>query len=148
MTTSPIASVLFCCTSNAIRSVIAAELAKWLTRGKVYVDSCGAYPGEPDGFVIAVLDEIGLDGPEDGPKSFRDLEDSNFDLIVSLSPEAHEKAVKFAEHLAIEVEYWPSADPSLVEGKREHRLEAYRRTRDEISQRISARLSGPSAPVV
>ena len=68
MTTRPIASVLFCCTSNAIRSPIAAELARWRTRGRVHIDSCGARPGEADGFVIAVLDEIGLDGPEEEPK--------------------------------------------------------------------------------
>ncbi len=148
MTTRPIASVLFCCTSNAIRSPIAAELARWRTRGCVHIDSCGACPGEADGFVITVLDEIGLDGPHEEPKSFRDLEDSDFDLIVTLSREAHEEALKFSEHLAAEVEYWPTVDPSLVEGSREQRLEAYRRTRDEILQRISARLSGPSAPVV
>ncbi|MEQ9126489.1 MAG: low molecular weight phosphatase family protein, partial [Alphaproteobacteria bacterium] len=121
---------------------------RWRTRGRVYIDSCGVGAGELDGFVAAVLDEIGLDGPEAPPKTFRELEDSSFDLIVALSPEAHEAAQKFAEHFATEVEYWPTVDPSGVEGSREQRLEAYRRTRDEILQRISQRLSGPSAPVV
>lgn len=142
------ASILFVCTSNVIRSRLAEELARWRTRGKVYIDSCGVSPGEPDGFVMAVLDEIGLDLSDDPPKDFRDLEDGSFDLIVTLSPEAHQAALKFAEHLAAEVEYWPTVDPSLVEGSREQRLEAYRRTRDEILQQISQRLSGPSAPVV
>jgi protein-tyrosine-phosphatase len=148
MTERPIASVLFACTSNAIRSRLAETLARWRTRGKVHIDSCGVTPGELDGFVMAALDEIGLDASEEPPKGFRDLEDTSFDLIVTLSPEAHEAAKEFAEHLAAEVEYWPTVDPSLVEGSREQRLEAYRRTRDEILQRISARLSGPSAPVV
>lgn len=144
----PLASILFVCTSNAIRSRLAEELARWRTRGRVHIDSCGVSPGELDGFVAAVLDEIGLDAPEDAPKGFRDLEDSDFDLIVTLSPEAHRRALQFAEHLAAEVEYWPTVDPSLVEGSRGQRLEAYRRTRDEILHQISARLSGPSAPVV
>lgn len=148
MSARPIASVLFACTSNVIRSRLAAELARWRTRGKVHIDSCGVAPGEPDGFVVAVLDEIGLEAPEDAPKSFGDLEDTNFDLIITLSPEAHEAAKEFAEHYAVDVEYWPTVDPSFVEGGREQRLEAYRRTRDEILQQISARLSGPSAPVV
>lgn len=148
MPTRNLASVLFVCTSNVIRSRLAEELARWRTRGKVYIDSCGVSPGEPDGFVMEVLDEIGLDLSEDPPKAIRDLEDGNFDLIVTLSPEAHQAALKFAEHLAAEVEYWPTVDPSLVEGSREQRLEAYRRTRDEILQQISQRLSGPSAPVV
>lgn len=145
---TPIASILFVCTSNSIRSRLAEELARWRTRGKVYIQSCGVAPGENDGFVAAVLDEIGLDASEDAPKSFRDLEDDYFDLIVAMSPEAHAASQKFAEHLAAEVEYWPTVDPSMVEGSREQRLEAYRRTRDEILQRISQRLSGPSAPVV
>ena len=144
----PIASVLFACTSNAIRSQLAETLARWRTRGRIFIESCGVSPGEPDGFVVAVLDEIGLDPPDEEPKSFRDLEDDGFDLIVAMSPEAHAAALAFAEHLATVVEYWPTTDPSLVEGSREQRLEAYRRTRDEILQRISARLSGPSAPVV
>ncbi len=148
MTARPISSILFACTSNAIRSRMAEQLAKWRTRGKIYIDSCGADPGELDGFVLAVLDEIGLDGPQGPPKGFDDLEDDSFDLIITLSPEAHEAALKFAEHLAAEVEYWPTVDPSTVEGSREQRLEAYRRTRDEILQQISARLSGPGAPVV
>lgn len=148
MTGRPLASILFVCTSNSIRSRLAEELARWRTRGRVHIDSCGVAPAENDGFVAAVLDEIGLDAPEEPPKGFRELEDSDFDLIVTLSPEAHVAAEKFAEHLAAEVEYWPTVDPSVVEGSREQRLEAYRRTRDEILQRISARLSGPSAPVV
>lgn len=148
MTGRPVASVLFVCTSNTIRSRLAEELARWRTRGRVHIDSCGVRPGEPDGFVVAVLDEIGLDAPEDDPKGFRELEDSDFDLIITLSREAYDRALEFAEHLATEVEYWPTVDPSLVEGSREQRLEAYRRTRDEILQQISARLSGPSAPVV
>jgi len=148
MSDRQIASILFVCTSNSIRSRLAETLAQWRTRGRVYIDSCGVSPGELDGFVAAVLDEIGLDASDAPPKSFRDLEDTNFDLIVTLSPEAHENALKFAEHEAVEVEYWPTVDPSLVEGSREQRLEAYRRTRDEILQQISARLSGPSAPVV
>ena len=144
----PIASVLFACTSNAIRSQLAETLARWRTRGRIFIESCGVAPGEADGFVVAVLDEIGLDPPDDEPKGFRDLDDDGFDLIIAMSPEAHSAALQFAEHLATEVEYWPTTDPSLVEGSREQRLEAYRRTRDEILQRISARLSGPSAPVV
>lgn len=148
MYSRPISSVLFACTSNSIRSRLAEALARWRTRGKVYIDSCGVCPGHLDGFVAATLDEIGLDAPDDPPKGFRDLEDGGFDLIVTLSPEAHQAALEFAEHSATEVEYWPTADPSVVEGSREQRLDAYRKTRDEILQRISARLSGPSAPVV
>jgi len=95
-----------------------------------------------------VLDEIGLELSDQETRGFRDLEDSDFDLIITLSPDAHKAALKFARNLATIVEYWPTVHPSLVEGSREQKLEAYRRTRDEIQQRITARVSGPSAPVV
>jgi protein-tyrosine-phosphatase len=144
----PVSSVLFACTSNSIRSRLAEELARWRTRGRVHITSCGVNPGDRDGFVAEVLDEIGLELSDQETRGFRDLEDSDFDLIITLSPDAHEAALEFARNLATVVEYWPTVDPSLVQGNREQRLEAYRRTRDEIQQRITARVSGSSAPVV
>ena len=143
-----VSSVLFACTSNTIRSRLAEELARWRTRGRVHIASCGVNPGGSDGFVAEVLEEIGLELSKEEPKGFRDLEDTDFDLIITLSPDAHEEALKFAKNLPVIIEYWPTVDPSLVEGSREQRLEAYRRTRDEIQQRITARVSGSSAPVV
>ncbi len=106
---------------------------------KVFVDSAGAKSGTPDGFMIAVMDEIGIDMKKHRSKTFDQLEDTSFDLVISLSPEAQHKAVDLTRHMACEVEFWNTFDPTMIEGDRETRLEAYRQVRDELYRRILAR---------
>ena len=72
-------------------------------------------------------------------RSLEDLEGLNFDLIVTLAPEAHHRALDLTRTLALEVEYWPTADPTIAEGNREQRLGAYRDVRDQLVQRIRRR---------
>ena len=132
-------SVLFACTLNAVRSPIAEAYLKHLFGKQIYVDSVGLKASEPDGFAIAVMDEIGLDLKKHKPKTFEDLEDTSFDLIITLSPEAHHKALEWARHMATEVEYWPTFDATAIEGDRDQKLEAYRQVRDLIIKRIQER---------
>jgi protein-tyrosine-phosphatase len=132
-------AVLFCCTFNAIRSPMAEGIMKRLHGKRIFVDSVGVKPGELDPFVVAVMDEIGVDLSRHRPRTFDDLEDSSFDVVVSLSPEAQHKAVDLTRTIACDVEYWPTFDPTLVEGSREARLEAYRQVRDELMRHIQKR---------
>jgi len=60
----------------------------------------------------------------------------NFDLIITLSPEAHHKALELTRTLAADVEYWPTHDPTGTEGNREQKLQAYREVCDGLSLRI------------
>jgi protein-tyrosine-phosphatase len=140
-------SVLFACTQNSIRSPIAEGLARRLYGHTSFVDSVGVQAGELDPFAAAVLDEIGVDSHHHRAKTFDDVEPSSFDLIVSLSPEAHHSALEFTRNAATEVEYWPIPDPSVVEGSRETRLDAYRRVRDLILARLKTRFGTPAGPV-
>ena len=73
-----------------------------------------------------------------------ELEGLNFDLIVTLSPPAHHKALELTRTIAADVEYWPTADPTAAEGSREQRLEAYREVRDQLMERIRERFGKPS----
>lgn len=139
-------SVLFCCTRNAIRSPMAEGILKYLHGQRIYVDSVGLREGEIDPFVIAVMDEIGIDLSRHRSKTFDDLEDGSFDLIISLSPEAQHHAVEMTRTMACEVEFWNTFDPTVVEGNRETRLNAYRQVRDTLLDRITARFPGPPRP--
>lgn len=132
-------AVLFCCTFNAIRSPMAEGIMKRLHGTRVFVDSVGVKAGEVDPFVVAVMEELGIDVAKHRPKTFEDLEDDSFDVVVSLSPEAQHKAVELTRTNACEVEFWPTFDPTLVEGSREARLDAYRQVRDELQRRILQR---------
>ena len=137
-------AVLFACTHNAVRSPMAEGLLKHLFGQRVYVDSVGVRPGELDPFVVEVMGEIGIDISRHRPKSFDDLEDDSFDEVISLSPEAQHRAVEMTRVMACEVTFWNTFDPSLVEGSREMRLDAYRQVRDQLRQRIHKRFDEPA----
>jgi protein-tyrosine-phosphatase len=132
-------SVLFACTENALRSPMAEAMLKHMHGHQIFVDSVGVRAGELDGFAIEVMAEMGLDIARHRPKTFDDLEDTSYDLVVSLSPEAQHSAVELTRSAATELEFWPTFDPSIVEGGREARLDAYRRVRDELLARIRER---------
>ena len=132
-------SVLFACTLNAIRSPMAEALLKHFHGSRIYVQSVGVRTSVVDSFAIAVMDEMGIDISRHRQRSFDDLEDDSFDLIISLSPEAQHRAVEMTRHMACEVEFWNTFDPSVVEGSREVRLDAYREVRDSLTHRILER---------
>jgi protein-tyrosine-phosphatase len=141
-------AVLFCCTLNALRSPMAAAMLRQLHGQRIYVDSVGVRAGELDGFAVSVMDEFGIDITKHKPRTFEDLEDSSFDLIISLSPEAQHKAVEMTRTMACDVEFWNTFDPSIVEGSREQRMEVYRDVRDGLMQRIRERFPVAGAPKI
>ncbi len=126
---------------NSVRSPMGEAMLKHLLGHRIYVDSAGVRSGEIDPFVIEVMDEIGIDVSKHRAKSFDDLEDTSFDLIISLSPEAQHKAVDLTRTMACDVEFWNTFDPTLVEGSRENRLQAYRDVRDQLKKRIEERFT-------
>ncbi len=129
-------SVLFACTFNAIRSPMAEALARHFFGRQIYFASAGVRSGELDGFAVASMEELGIDIAKHRPQTFEDLEDASFDLIVTLSPEAHHKALEFTRTLAVDVVYWPTLDPTAVQGSRETMLAAYRGMREGLQKRI------------
>jgi protein-tyrosine-phosphatase len=141
-------SILFACTHNALRSPMAAALMRSQHAQRVFIDSVGLRPEPLDPFAAAVLDELGIDLTGHRAKSFEDLEDDYFDLVISLSPEAHHHAVELTRTSSCEIEFWPVMDPTLVEGSRETRLDAYRTLRDDLRERLRARFPPGRAPVM
>ena len=120
-------AVLFACTMNSVRSVMALAIMKHLFGKFVYVDAAGVRAGELDPMAVEVMEEIGIEIGKYHPKTFEDMEDSTmFDLCITLSPEAQHRAVDLAHTSAIEIEYWQTMDPTIVEGSRDQCLAAYR----------------------
>ena len=138
---APPRSILFLCGMNAIRSPMAEALARARLPAGVFLASAGVRAGQRDPFVDAVLGEKGLSLGERQPQRLDDLEDIYFDLIVTLAPEAHHAALELTRSLAVDVEYWPTADPSIVTGTRERIMDAYRDVRDRLEARITERLA-------
>ena len=141
-------SVLFACSLNSVRSPMAESLLQQMFPQALYVRSAGARKGELDPFAVAVMAELGQDISGHKPQTFEELEDwegLNFDLLITLAPEAHHKALELTRTLAADVEYWPTIDPTGTEGSREQRLNAYREVREALMKRIRARLGAPHA---
>ena len=133
-------AVLFACTMNAVRSSMAEGILKFLHGSRIYIDSAGVRRGEIDGYTISVMDEIGIDLSKHKSKTFEDLEDAYYDVVIPLSPEAQHKAVEMTRVMACEVEFWNTFDPTIIESeKREVRLDAYRQVRDQLLKRIKDR---------
>ena len=142
-------AVLFACGLNSVRSPMAAGLFRHFF-GRTYVGSAGVRKGELDGFAVAAMEELGLDIAKHKPMTFEELEEwegLNFDLIVTLSPEAHHRALELTRTIAADVEYWPTPDPTATEGSREQRMDAYRAVRDQLAQRIRQRFSTPGTGI-
>ena len=140
-------AVLFACGMNSVRSPMAAGLFKHFF-GRTYVGSAGVRKGDLDPFAVAVMEEIGLDIARHKPMTFEEMEEwegLNFDLIVTLSPEAHHRALELTRTIAADVEYWPTPDPTPTEGTREQRMDAYRAVRDQLARRIRERFAGQQA---
>ena len=137
-------AVLFACGQNSVRSPMAASLLQQMFPQTLYVRSAGVKKGELDPFVVAVMAEMGQDVSKHRPMTFEEVEDwegMNFDLIITLSPEAHHKALDLTRTNAADVEYWPTHDPSGTEGNRDQKLAAYREVLDSLLLRIRKRFS-------
>ena len=132
-------SLLFACTRNAVRSPMAEALARHLLGSAVFIDSAGVEPAPVNPFAVAVMDEIGLDIRSHRARTFDELSDCSFDLIVALSASAYREAKSYAAGRETTVEYWDVTDPTLNEGSREQRLVAFRSARDDIEARARRR---------
>jgi protein-tyrosine-phosphatase len=140
-------AVLFACGMNSVRSPMAAGLLRQMFGTNIYVGSAGVQKGELDPFAVAAMDEVGIDIARHKPVTFEELDELeglNFDLVVTLSPPAHHRALELTRTRATEVEYWPTADPTVAEGNREQRLNAYRELRDQLMTRIRERFKSQS----
>src|SRR6266581_4575909 len=141
-------AVLFACGQNSVRSPMAESLLQQMFPHALYVKSAGVKKSELDPFAVAVMAEFGQDISGHKPMTFEELDDwegLNFDLIITLSPEAHHKALDLTRTMAADVEYWPTQDPTGTEGSREQKLQAYREVCDTLSMRIRKRFSRVSA---
>jgi protein-tyrosine-phosphatase len=129
---------------------MAAAILRHLAGYRVYVESAGVRAGGADAFAAEVMEEIGIDIKRHTPHTIRDLHDTSFDLIVTLSPEAHHQALEMTRTMAVDVEYWPTFDATMMIGQasREQVLQAYRSVRDTLFARIKQRFGLEGGPSV
>ena len=138
------ASVLYVCAMNKVRSPMAAGLTRKLYGDALQVDSSGLNAcDEVDVMAAVVMQEVGVDLFDHAPRPLADIDPAGFSVIVALSADARDAVAPLAGE-GVEIDYWPVPDPTLEEGSREQRLEAYRQTRRELETRITARFGPPA----
>ena len=132
-------SVLFVCNLNSVRSVIAEGLLKNHLYTAIHVESAGVKKGEIDNFAIEVMSEINIDISDHQHQLIRDIINKDFDIVITLSPEAQHLSKELTRYNSWEIEYWPCYDVSNVHGSREQILSSYREVRDQISKLLIKR---------
>lgn len=133
-----LSSVLYVCGQNSIRSPIAEALTRKMFPD-IYVASAGVVKGNRDPFAAAVIAEDGLSMEDHNPRGLEELSDGFFDLVITLTPQAHHAVLERMRGFSVDVEYWPTPDPALATGSREQILDAYRDIRKNLKKRISER---------
>jgi len=124
--------VLFLCVANSARSQMAEGLARALLPAEVKVWSAGSRPTSVRPEAIAVLEELGIDISAHRSKAVAEIPAAEVDTVVTLCSE--EECPLFlgkAERL-----HWGLPDPDAVTGTEAARIDAFRRTRDELRNRI------------
>ena len=86
--TSKLPTVLFVCSMNAVRSPIAAALARQAFPGRLIARSVGVTGGKVDQFVHQVMEEVGIDMSVHTPHILDELVANHFDLVICLSDDA------------------------------------------------------------
>ncbi|MEO1732146.1 MAG: low molecular weight phosphatase family protein [Pseudomonadota bacterium] len=146
-------SVLFCCDHNAVRSPMAEGIMKRFYGTGTYVQSVGVHNDmEIDGFSVAVCQEMDVELGRHRSRSFDEMEEwgddlSSFDLVIALSPASQRRALELTRYFHLDVEYWPILDPTGLGETREAKLEQYRKARDQIIERLTARFGEPTEMV-
>lgn len=126
--------ILFVCTHNSARSQLAEGLVNKLCSNKYIAFSAGSAPTKVNPFAIEVLREIGVDIQEHFSKNILHFEGQYFDYVITVCDNAKESCPFFPG--AEEYIHKSFQDPSSVVGSYEDKINAFRKSRDEIKEWI------------
>ena len=127
--------ILFSCTLNVVRSVMAEAFFNRMAPDGWRGVSCGVIAGPTDGFTAAVMEEkeISIDMDRQS-KIFSDFDANQIDYAISLSVEARYHLDNWDN--SVPQEHWLVKEPFSSDESREVQLIHYRRIRDEISKHV------------
>ena len=130
----PFDSVLFLCVANSARSPMAEGLARQIFGDAVRVQSAGSRPTQLNPFAVKAMAEVGVDIAHHSSRSVDSIDPATVDLVVTLC--AEEECPAFLSQTRRL--HWPVPDPDRKDEKLSdtERLEAFRRTRDQIRARL------------
>lgn len=128
------AGILFLCVANSARSQMAEGIARSVAPPEAKIWSAGSRPASVRPEAIAVLKEIGIDISGQRSKAVAEIPASEVDTVITLC--AEEECPVFlgkAQRL-----HWGLPDPAAATVSDREKSVAFRKTRDELLQRITA----------
>jgi arsenate reductase len=127
--------VLFVCTGNSARSVMAEALVRAKGGDAFDVHSAGTDPRGVNPLTLRILDEAGLDASWARSKSVSEYLGQRFDHVVTVCDEARQVCPVFpGVHESL---HWGYEDPAEAEGSEEERLAVFRRVFVQLGERIN-----------
>ncbi len=126
--------VLFVCTHNSARSIMAEVLLRARGGERFEVHSAGTEPSAVRPLTLRVLEEAGLDTSRLRSKSVEEFLGQRFDYVVTVCDQARQTCPVFpGRHVSL---HWGYEDPAAAEGTEEERLAVFRRVFTQIASRI------------
>jgi arsenate reductase len=133
-------NILFVCVANAARSQMAEGLARSMAPASVSVYSAGSLPWGVHPLSIEAMAEIDIDISEQRSNGFDAVPLDRMDALITLCAE---EACPWVDTQGPRL-HWALADPGGSMGTEKERLDAFRRTRDELVERLTVLfLPGP-----
>jgi arsenate reductase (thioredoxin) len=127
--------VLFVCTGNSARSIMAEALLRHHGGAAFEVSSAGTEPRGVNPLTIRTLEAAGLDASWARSKSVTDFLGQPFDYVITVCDQARQSCPVFpGVHESL---HWGYEDPAAAEGNDEERLEVFRRVFIGLGQRIA-----------
>ena len=144
MTSQPEFNILFLCTGNSARSLIAEGLMRHLSQGRIGAYSAGSFPtGAPHPNALEILSEHQVDIHFARSKSwgeFAGADSPEMDVIITVCDNAAgESCPLWPGHPA--TAHWGVADPAAVTGSADQVRVAFLRTYQQFHARITTFLS-------
>ncbi|MEA2653153.1 MAG: hypothetical protein QOI37_380 [Chloroflexota bacterium] len=136
--TDPLAPVrvLFVCTGNSARSIMAEALLRASGGAAFDVHSAGTEPRGVNPLTLRVLDEAGIDASWARSTSVLEFLGQPFDHVITVCDQARQTCPVFpGRH---ESRHWDIEDPAAAEGSEEERLAVFRRTLADLRERVDA----------
>ena len=128
--------ILVLCTGNSARSQMGEGLFRHEGGAGYEVFSAGTKPSRVRPEAIAAMQEIGIDISGQRSKAVDEFAGQSFDYVVTVCDNARDNCPVFPGG-AVRI-HWSCEDPAAVEGSEAERLEAFRRVRGQIHERVKA----------
>jgi arsenate reductase (thioredoxin) len=127
--------VLFVCTGNSARSVMAEGLLRRYGGGAFEVHSAGTEPKGINPLTVRVLQDAGIDTSFARSKSVEEYLGQSFEYVITVCDQARQVCPVFpGVHQSL---HWGFQDPAEATGTEEERLAVFRRVFVEIGERVS-----------